>query len=142
MRKMKKGITTLLVGSLMLMGCGSSQKAASVNELAGEWEIVRVNGKSVQAEETPFLGFNVAESQLYGNAGCNSLMGTLETNADKPEVLSFGAVGSTQRFCADMATEDAILQAIEKVRNFSFSNDVLFLKDESGHPLFELKKRL
>lgn len=141
MRNMKKGIMALFVGSLMFMGCGSTQKAASVNDLAGEWEIVRVNGDSVQAEETPFLGFNVAESQLYGNAGCNSLMGTLETNADKPGVLSFGAVGSTKRFCADMATEDAILQAIGKVRNFSFSGELLLLKDESGHSLFELKKR-
>lgn len=124
-----------------MMSCGNVQKTVSIADLAGEWEIVEVNGNKVSAEEIPFLGFNVAENQLYGNAGCNSLMGMLETDANKPGSLSFGAVGSTKRMCADMATEDAVLQALGQVKAFSLNEEALILADADGNELIELKKR-
>lgn len=138
---MKRILMLIMACGMMLMGCGGSQKSVSVNDLAGEWEIVKVNGKLISAEETPFLGFNVAESQLYGNAGCNSLMGILETSTDKSDALSFGALGSTKRMCADMETEDVILQALGNVKAFALENGVLTLKNEKGTELVELKKR-
>lgn len=125
----------------MTMGCGNTSKTVTVADLAGEWEILKVKGKSVKAEETPFLGFDVTEKQLYGNAGCNSLMGTLEIDEEKKNALSFGAVGSTKRMCADMSAENAILPALEEVKGFSLEGENLVLTNEAGNEVLELRKR-
>ena len=131
---------TLMTGSLMMMACGSTKKAATVADLAGEWEVMEVDNKPVSAEETPFLGFNVSEGQLYGNTGCNSLMATIKVSESTGE-LSFDAVGSTKRMCADMATEDAILQALGAVKGFTLEGEKLVLNNADGNELMELKKK-
>lgn len=141
MKKMKVMLMAMLACGMMFMGTGCAQKAVSIADLAGEWEIVEVDNKPVSAEETPFLGFNVAEKQLYGNAGCNSLMGNLETDENQPDGLSFGALGSTKRMCADMAAEDAVLQALGAVKGFALDGENLVLKGADGSELMELKKK-
>ena len=139
---MKKNglLMALLAGGWMMTSCGSVKKTTTVADLAGEWEIVEVNNQSVSGEETPFLGFNVQEGQLYGNAGCNSLMASFGTNASSTD-LTFDAIGSTKRMCADMATEDAILQALGSVKGFALNGENLILNDGEGKELMELKKR-
>ena len=139
MKKKKVMLMSVLAGGLM-MSCGSSQKAATVADLVGEWEVMEVDNKPVSAEETPFLGFNVSEGQLYGNTGCNSLMATIKVSESAGE-LSFDAVGSTKRMCADMATEDAILQALGAVKGFTLEGEKLVLNNADGKELMELKKK-
>lgn len=48
----------------------------SLSDLSGEWVIELVNGKKIvgTAEVTPFIGFNLDESRIYGNVGCNTIM--------------------------------------------------------------------
>jgi hypothetical protein len=50
MKKMYVMLMALLAGGMM-MSCGSAKKSVSIADLAGEWEIVEVNDKSVSAEE-------------------------------------------------------------------------------------------
>ena len=140
MKKKNGLLMALLASGLMMTSCGSTQKTTSVADLAGEWEIVEVGNKPVSAEETPFLGFNVNEGQLYGNTGCNSLMATIVMSKNAGE-LSFDAVGSTKRMCADMATEDAILQALGVVKKFALEGERLMLNNADGKELMELKKK-
>ena len=140
MKKMNVMLMSVLAGGLMMMSCGSAKKSVSIADLAGEWVIVEVNEKSVSAEETPFLGFDVNEGQLYGNAGCNSLMANFDLSKTSGE-LTFDAIGSTKRMCADMATEDAILQALGEVRSFALDGENLKLNNADGKELMELKKR-
>lgn len=139
MKKKKVMLMSVLAGGLM-MSCGSTKKAATVADLVGEWEVMEVDNKPVSAEETPFLGFNVSEGQLYGNTGCNSLMATIKVSESAGE-LSFDAVGSTKRMCADMATEDAILQALGAVKGFTLEGEKLVLNNADGNELMELKKK-
>ena len=68
-------------------------------------------------------------------------MGFLETDENRPGTLSFGSVGSTKRMCADMAVEDAILQAIGNVKEFKIEDNKLILKDEAGQEIMKLQKR-
>ena len=141
---MKKKIVmlmTALAGALMMVSCGSAKKSVSVVNLSGEWEIVEVNNVQVSAEQIPFLGFDLNEGQLYGNAGCNSLMATISFN-EASNGLSFDAIGSTKRMCPDMAMEDAVLQALGAVKSFAFDGEKLILNDADGKELMELKKRL
>ena len=140
MKKKNGLLMTLLAGSLMMTSCGSVKKTAAVVDLAGEWEIVEVDNKPISSEEIPFLGFNVKEGQLYGNTGCNSLMATIQLGEDAGD-LSFDAVGSTKRMCADMTTEDAILQTLGAVKGFTLEGGKLMLNNADGKELMELKKR-
>ena len=140
MKKMNVMLMSVLASGLLMMSCGSAKKSVSIADLAGEWVIVEVNEKSVSAEETPFLGFDVNEGQLYGNAGCNSLMANFDLSKTSGE-LTFDAIGSTKRMCADMATEDAILQALGEVRSFALDGENLKLNNADGKELMELKKR-
>ena len=61
MKKMYVMLMALLAGGMMMMSCGSAKKSVSIADLAGEWEIVEVNDKSVSAEETPFLEMAMAD---------------------------------------------------------------------------------
>lgn len=124
--------------ALVMMSCGNASKA-TFEDLAGDWAVVSVSGKAVNAEVAPFLGFNVAEKRLYGNAGCNSVMGELQSN--EAGSIDFLGVASTKRMCADMATEDAILQAMGAVKGFSIEGEKLTLTDAEGKPLMELKRK-
>lgn len=135
-------LMALMLGGMMGMNIGCTPKKPSITDLTGEWEIVEVNNQPVSAEETPFLGFEVAEKQLYGNTGCNSLMGTLEIDENNVNALSFGALGSTKRMCADMATEDAILRVLDAVKGFVLDGTNLILTGLDGKELMELKKKL
>lgn len=136
---MKKAI--MMMGLVSLMACGTSKKTVPFTSLEGEWIITEVNNEEVKAEVTPFLGFDTKEKSLYGNAGCNSLMGILEVDENKPGTLSFGSVGSTKRMCADMAAEDAILQTLGKVKGYEMTENTLILHDEAGKEIMELKKK-
>lgn len=140
MKKMNVMLMAMLASGLMMTSCGSVKKAATIADLAGEWEITEVDNKPVSAEEIPFLGFNVDEGQLYGNTGCNSLMAGFGVGKTSGE-LSFDAIGSTKRMCADMATEDAILQALGAVKGFTFDGEKLILNNADGKELMELKKK-
>lgn len=126
---------------MSLMACSNGKKVAPFSSLEGEWIIVEVNNQGVTAENEPFLGFDIAEMRLYGNAGCNHVMGALETNPEQAGTLSFGSLGSTKRMCADMLAEDAILQALGNVKGYDLQEDKLVLTDETGKELFELKKK-
>ena len=133
-------LMAVLAGALMMVSCGRSKKSVSVANLVGEWEILEINNQPISAEQIPFLGFDVNEGQLYGNAGCNSLMATIIFN-EASNGLSFDAIGSTKRMCRDMATEDAVLQALESVKSFALDGEKLTLNDADGKELMELKKR-
>ena len=67
-------------------------------------------------------------------------MASFGTNASSTD-LTFDAIGSTKRMCADMATEDAILQALGSVKGFALNGENLILNDGEGKELMELKKR-
>lgn len=141
MKMMKKGLKTMMMmmGISVLTACGDGTKKPVLEDLAGDWLVVSVAGAPVESELPPFLGFNVAEKRLYGNAGCNSVMGELRSEA--PGSLSFGAVASTKRMCADMQTEDAFLQAMGAVRGFLIEDEILTLTDGEGKDLITLKKK-
>lgn len=130
---------TSMLCAIAMMACGSPKQSVTLDDLAGEWKIEQVAGIPVNAENEAFLGFDVQENRLYGNAGCNSVMGGLQSK--EPGKLAFESVASTKRMCADMATEDAILQAMGNVKAFDLQGEALMLTDAEGNVLMQLKKK-
>ena len=122
---MKKTVFFLRLMCLTLIlpfSCGTESNVMSPSALDGEWTIAEVNGQTVQADSlgnTPFIGFDYAARRIYGNAGCNRMMGSFEADSLKPGALSIGPVATTRMACPDMALELSILETLPEVASFA-----------------------
>ena len=130
-----------LLAIVLASSCGSSKNALQTSALEGEWNIITVNGKEATADKDVFIGLNLKENRVYGCAGCNRIMGAIQVDKDKAGHLSFGQVASTRMLCSDMATERAVLEALENVTGYKGTEQELTLTDGNGNALFTLSKR-
>lgn len=137
-----KKICFLIAAVVAMVSCSSNKNVASLALLGGEWEIVKIDGADVAAaEEKPFIGFNLADTLVYGSTGCNQLTGALNADA-AAGTIDFSALGSTRRMCADMAAEQQVLSALGRVSLFSVTgNGMLQLLDADKKTVIELKHK-
>ena len=134
---MKKVILSAAVMTAFLSSCGNAGKTV---DLAGEWNIVSVEGQQVTSEEDPFLGFDMKDGRLYGNAGCNSIMAQVAVDSAK-NTIELTQVGATRRMCQDMQLEQKVLAALEKVSGYQASANGVELTDSEGTVIFGLEKK-
>lgn len=132
---------TAFLAIAMASSCGSSKNMLQTSALNGEWNITTVKGKPAKAEKEPYIGMNLQEKRLYGCAGCNRIMGSVEADEHKSGRLSFGTVGTTRMLCSDMATERDILEALSHVSGYEGTEKELTLTDGNGNALLTLSKR-
>ena len=105
---MKKVLLSICMVSAVfaMSSCGSTKEAASLSSLNGEWNIIEVNGSAIvpaENQELPFIGFDTATGKVYGNSGCNRMMGSIDLNS-KPGTIDMSRLGSTRMACPDMTT--------------------------------------
>lgn len=152
---MTKGIISLmtLCAGFLVVSCGTGKNSAYSVPVVGEWNIVEVDGKTLNAAggSQPTIGFDAVNRRIYGNSGCNRMMGTYETHSSKPGSLSFGPIGSTRMACPDMSVENRILAALKEVVSYTkvtgrkSKGDApaeLALCDQKGKPLMILQRIL
>lgn len=124
--------------------CRTAQASVlTIDALDGEWTVVDVGGKTVagKSDSRPFLGFSARDRRLYGNAGCNNLMGVVEVD-ETTGAVSFSNVGRTRMRCADMTTERRIVDALDKTVSCELDADgLLLLKSADGETVMRLKKK-
>lgn len=139
---MRKLICIAAVAAAALASCGSSKVASDVAALNGEWTIVKVEGKTITKEDcenVPFLGFETAKKNLYGNTGCNMFTGSLAGDL-KNGKIDFSQTGTTQMLCADMKVEGMVLEALKKSKKYTINNNEMTLNDNGGNVVVVLKK--
>lgn len=144
MKKMIFMFAAVCAGALMV-SCGSGKNLLTLSSLNGEWNITEVDGQKISVDEKPFIGFDVAQKRIYGNSGCNRMMGSFEADSLKPGVLSFGQVGSTRMMCPDMTIEEMVLGALNKIKSYKTVSDVpevIALCSEEGQKLMVLEKKV
>ena len=138
-RIMKIKYLFMAFAAVALASCGSS-KTAKIADLDGAWDIVSIEGNDVAGSD-PFIGFDAASGNIFGSAGCNRLLGSFDVDA-KPGSLSLGRMGTTRMMCADMATEDRLLQAFTKVAGYKSAGKNRFaLTDGNNNTVIELQRR-
>lgn len=145
---MKKLIYSLaFMGMIALGACNNNATKktdeASLNSLSGEWLIENVNGTKVtpvEMQDTAFIGFDVTNGTIYGNAGCNRIMGSFNKDA-KPGVLVLENTGATRMMCPDMTVEDLVLPALGEVKEYKLNDNTLSLLNGNGEVVFTLVKR-
>ena len=95
----------------------------------------------MSAENAPFLGFDKDGHRLYGNAGCNRLMGSFELDTLNAGKVKFGQVAATRMMCPDMTLEQNVLEALNKVAGYETVGEDVALNDAEGKPVILLQKR-
>ena len=91
-----------------------------IADLNGKWKIAEAGGVAIadSLENQPFVELNVAEKKLHGNAGCNIINGSFQTEAGNAQSISFPQVISTMMACPDMDVEGRVLKALNDTRSF------------------------
>lgn len=138
MKKHQNAIAAVAI-ALSLASCGTG-KQATIADLGGEWVITSVDGKTLSAETTPFIGINAIDGSVYGNTGCNNLIGSLDKK-QKPGTVDFSRLGSTRMMCADMTSERMVMGMLGKAKGYKLDGSTLTLTDANGNTVAELQKR-
>jgi heat shock protein HslJ len=101
------------------------------------WVAISVNngqgGVTSIVDDSEITAVFAEEGSLMGNAGCNNYGADYEIEG---EAMSIGPARSTRKACAGpegvMEQEQAYLQALAKVANYSIAGDRLQLRDADG----------
>ncbi len=80
--------------------------------LNGTWAVKEIDGEAVNMPDMKLV-IDVDEGKIHGNTGCNILNGTLETDMDAANSISFQKLGVTRKACPDMNYETQLLVALE-----------------------------
>ena len=143
---MKKVFVSLCMAATLwgMSSCASTKNTFSLSSLGGEWNIIEINGSAVvpaPGQEFPFIGFDTKEGRVYGNSGCNRLMGSFDVNA-KPGHIELGALGSTRMMCPDMTVEKNVLAALGQVKRYkALGKENMALCGASNRPVIVLQKK-
>lgn len=129
-------ISAAAFAAVLLSSCGTTTKSV---DITGEWNVVSVEGKQVTGN--PYIGFDTENGRLYGNAGCNRIMGGFEIDSVNPGHIGLTNVASTRMMCPDMETEQKVLEALNEVTGFKSSATGVELTDKDGKVLISLEKR-
>lgn len=119
---------------------------AVLADIDGEWDIIEINGTAVvpaPGQAYPYIGFNKTTGRIYGNAGCNRLMGAFDVNAE-PGTIDLGQIGTTRMICPDMVLEQNVLNSLAQVEHYvKLGEENIGLCGKSlKHPILILKKKM
>ncbi|WP_300227096.1 META domain-containing protein [uncultured Bacteroides sp.] len=129
-------ISAAAFAAVLLSSCGTASKSV---DISGEWNVVSVEGKEVTGN--PYIGFDMENGRLYGNAGCNRIMGGVEIDSVNPGHIGLTNIGATRMMCPDMETEQKVLEALNEVAGYKASATGVELTDKDGKVLMSLEKR-
>lgn len=115
-------------------------RKSDIDFLNGPWQVVGINGKEVNVADARLI-FDVAEGKVTGNAGCNRLMGEITRNPQVVSSVQLSGLATTRMTCPDIATESALLIALEEVVSAkSEGNGFVSLLDSDGKAIVKLKR--
>lgn len=115
-------------------------RMSDIDFLNGPWQVVGINGNHVNAENARLI-FDIAEETVSGNAGCNRLRGKISRNPQVNGSVQISDLVTTRMTCPDIATESALLIALEEVSSAKPGKDhTVLLLDSDGKPAVTLQK--
>ncbi len=124
----------------MMISC--SEAKTDAKKLEGKWNVVEVKGEKILKEGLPYMEFDMAQNKLHGNAGCNMFNSSFTLDDKDISSITIAPGAATMMACPDMATEDAIMQAMGNVKavKAGSSESEMVLVDQDGNVLLVLSK--
>lgn len=134
----------MVLVAFAMSSCRTSEKATSLSALGGDWDIVKVNGETISASRgnQPYIGFDVEQKAIRGNAGCNRMGGEFTTAAKNG--ISFSRVVTTKMACLNPTAEEKVLKALNAVETYKVlrNGDVALLDANKAQVLLLMKKKM
>lgn len=81
--------------------------------LNGTWLVKEIDGQAVDVPDMKLV-IDVDEGKLHGNTGCNIINGSLETDMDAANSISFQKIGMTRMACPAPNYETQLVVALEE----------------------------
>lgn len=107
----------------------------------GAWQVTKLNGTAVPTDVEMQMVIDILEQKLHGNAGCNTMNGSIYMNPDKQNSLEFKNIATTRMTCPQIALEQQLLTALAQVTTVQLGKDgSLMLDDANCHTLVTLTK--
>ncbi|MFI3281434.1 MAG: META domain-containing protein [Rikenellaceae bacterium] len=124
-----KKLQFIFVALLLLSSsCATTRKVSQGDTLnlgATTWQVMELNGKSIEPSEGNFMLVLNIDNTLSGKGACNVIMGSYSQNNSGE--LSISKLASTRSMCPDMATEVEYIQALESASFFTVEDGDLVL---------------
>lgn len=119
-----------------------SEAKTDAKKLEGKWNVIEVKGEKILKEGLPYMEFDMAQNKLHGNAGCNMFNSSFTLDDKDISSITIAPGAATMMACPDMATEDAIMQAMGNVKavKVGSSESEMVLVDQDGNVLLVLSK--
>lgn len=143
---MKKILVSLcaICAMLTVSSCRSSKEVVTLGALNGEWSIVEINGSAVVPgtnQNFPYIGFDASTGKIYGNSGCNRMMGSFDRSS-KPGELDLSTIAGTRMMCPDMTMEQNVLNALKIVKGYKKTGtDKIALTNAHKRPVIVLEPK-
>ena len=139
----KYTIAVVSVLTLLLTSCMASKDVKNTADIYDTtWELEYISGPRIAFEglypnKKPQITFDQKETKVYGNNGCNGYSAPYTLNGKS---LTFGEPGpATMMFC-EGGGEQAFLQMMKKVNNYSIDKEGKLKLNIDEVPMMRFKK--
>jgi heat shock protein HslJ len=112
-----------------------------INRVHDIWALFSIKGEGYNnnmSQNHPVLELNVSEKRYFGNDGCNTITGSIETLTQTN--LKFGAFSGTKMMCRDMKISQEMSALLPCVTSYELNGLFLILRDKKQQELFIFKK--
>ena len=117
------GLAALMAGCCH---CRSYQKKTRRPLVGTEWQLIQLDGETIQPREGCFTVTLSAENgQLSGVGACNRLSGTYRS--DEKRSLRIGPLAATRMACPDLKREQAFIEALESATHYDMDGPMLLI---------------
>ena len=101
MRKLMRYVWLMPALFGLMVSCASDKTDAKA--LEGAWNIVEVDGEAVkvEAEEAPFIGFDMSEMSVHGKTDCNLFNASFELKPNDCSAVQLGEIITTMMACPE-----------------------------------------
>ena len=129
---------TLFISSCSIVK--NTKTEASLSDAT--WELTYISGPKIAFEglypnKKPQIAFNTKTNDVTGTSSCNGYSTKYTSNG---KTISFGEPGPTTMMFCEGGGEQAFLQMIKKVDNYSFDKDGKLNLNNGEVPIMRFKK--
>ncbi len=119
-------IAALAVTLVGCCSCRSYQKKTRRPLVDTSWQLIQLNGQSIQPVEGKYTITLLSEqNRISGIGDCNRIMGSYTT--DQTRALKIGPLGATRMACPAPSQEQAFLAALESATHYDMDGPMLML---------------
>lgn len=111
---MKKVMYFILPVMLILLAACEGKKV-DAKTLNGKWEIVSVDGEKIQADNMPYIEFDMSTNKVHGNGGCNIFNSTFTLSDSDASAIRIAPAAATMMACPEMDMESKIFKVLTDV---------------------------